>query len=87
MLVANIITMLGSKNTWNSGKCSLPLPPQYSNFQFFDSSEIEDTERVVKERGLQACDTLRILVEGLALWFPAVYRRQRPKFLNVKMSF
>ena len=41
--------MLGSKNTWNSGKCSLAHPLQYSNFQFFDIFEIGIAERVGKE--------------------------------------
>ena len=34
--------MLGRKNTWNSGKCSLALPLQHCNFQF-DISEIRVT--------------------------------------------
>ena len=40
MLVGNIFTVLGSKNTWNSGKYSLPLPLQHCNLQFSDISEI-----------------------------------------------
>ena len=53
MLVANIFKMLGSKNTWNSGKCTLALPLQHSNFQFFDIFEIGVTERVGKEVGFK----------------------------------
>ena len=49
VLVSNIFTMLGTKNRWNSGKCSLALPLQHSNFQFLDIFEIGVTERVVKD--------------------------------------
>ena len=53
MLVANIFTVLRSKNRWNSGKCLLALPLQHCNFQFFDIFEIGVSERVVKEVGFK----------------------------------
>ena len=53
VLVANIFTMLGSKNTRNSGNCSLALALQHCNFQFFNISEIRVTERVVTEVGFK----------------------------------
>ena len=53
MLVANIFTKLGSKNTWNSGKYSLALPLQDFNLQFFNIFEIGLTEQVGKEVDLK----------------------------------
>ena len=53
--------MLGTKNTWDSGKCLLALPLQHSNFQFFDNFEIGFTERAGKEVDFK--HVLRILVE------------------------
>ena len=53
MLVANIFTMLGSKSTCNSGKCSLALLLQHCDFQFFGIFEIGVTERVGKEMGFK----------------------------------
>ena len=45
--------MLGSKNTWNSGKCSPALPLQHNNLQFSDIFEIAVIERVGKEVGFK----------------------------------
>ena len=63
MLVANVFTMLGSKNTWNSGKCSVALPLQHFNLQFFDIFEIGVTEKDGKEVDFKHGTPLRILVE------------------------
>ena len=41
--------MLGSKNRWKSGNCSLALPLQHSNLKFLDISEIGVTDRFGKE--------------------------------------
>ena len=49
MLVINVFTLLGRKNTCNSGKYSFALPLQHCNLQFFDIFEIGVTERVGKE--------------------------------------
>ena len=79
--------MLGSKNTYNSGKCSLGLPLQFHcNLQFFDTFEIEVTERVgrkwVSSRLYPAYFSQR-----LTLSFAAVCRRRRRRFLLAKISF
>ena len=49
MFLDNIFTMFWAKNEWNSGKCSLALPLQHYDFQFFDMFEIGVTERVRNE--------------------------------------
>ena len=61
MLVANILTMLRSKNTRNSGKRTLALPLQHSNYQFLDIFEIGVTERAGNELGFKHVSTPRIL--------------------------
>ena len=53
MLVANIFTMITTKNTGKSGECLLALPLQHSSFQFFDIFEIGFAESVGNEVDLQ----------------------------------
>ena len=49
MIVANIFLIIGSKNTWNRGKCSLALSLQHCNLQFFDIFKNEVTVSAEKE--------------------------------------
>ena len=45
--------MLGRKNTSDTGKCSLALPLQHCNLQFFEILNIRVTERVGKKAGFK----------------------------------
>ena len=86
MLTANIFTMLGGKNTWNSETSSLGFPLEDCNLQFFDIFEIGGHGSDWKGSRFPACYTLRILV-GSALSFAAVHRLRRRQFLKIKCNF
>ena len=77
--------MLGNKNTYNRGKYSLALPLQHLNLQFFDIFKIGVTERVEKEVDFKHVIPC-VFQSKWVLWFAAVYRRRRRKFLTMKMS-
>ena len=79
--------MLGTKNTWNSEKCSLALPLQHCNSQHFDILEIGITQAAGNEMGFKHVIPERISVEDWRSSLSAVYRRPQRRFLMLKMSF
>ena len=78
--------MLGSKNTWNSGKFSPALPLQHCNLKFFDIFEIGVTEGL-ERKWVSGMLYPAYFSRKLARGFPALYRRRKRRFLKQKMSF
>ena len=79
--------MLGSTNTYNSGKYSPALPLQHCNWQFFDFFEIGVNERIEKEIDFNHVVPSVFWSKIGGLVFSSVHHSWQLKFLKVKISF
>ena len=87
VLVANIFTMLGSKNTWNSGKRSLMTFLYKIAISSFLIALKLGSESVVMEVDFNHMWHPAYFIRSLTHWFPVLYRRRRLKLGKVKVSF